>query len=548
VSLHDATAYELISDSQPGAPALVHGDHTRTWAELDDRAARLAAAFVAAGLGRGSRVAVDLYNSNEFIETHLAALKSRCVPVHINYRYVDTELGYLLDNCDAEAIVYHRGLGEHVGRVAAHTPTMKLMVEVDDGSGSSAGAGVADYEPLLAAHEPAARIERSVDDPTLWYTGGTTGLPKGVEGRLGAAPPWKRGASGALLGLGDDSPDDVLAVIELLRSRDAMPVGIPASPLMHSTGMMGLVTPVLGVGGTVVTLTARSFDANELVTTIERQRATIVTVVGDAIARPLVRALDDRVTAGRPADSSSLQAICSAGVQFSGDVKERLIAHVPQLTIVDSCGSSDGARYGTSVTRRGDRASTARFDAAPGLIVLDDRGRPTEPGSGTVGLLAAPTGIAGYLKDPEKSADTYRVIDGQRYAVPGDYGRIDADGSLTLVGRGSATINTGGEKVHPEEVEEVLKNVVGVEDCVVLGLPDERWVQRVVALVQSSDADTTERMLIDHAHDRLARYKAPKQVIFVERIPRFANGKPDHDAARRVAAEAVGVSLEGTSA
>jgi len=354
---------------------------------------------------------------------------------------------------------------------------------------------------------------------------------------VGPAGAFLQSIAGLTLGFPGQPPDDVVVARRLLREIASVPVGIPASPMMHSTAMAMLAVPILAMGGAVVTLAGRSFDAHELVDTIELRRATNVSVVGDAIARPLLYALDERAAAGRPVDTSSLRGMCSAGVQFSGEVKERLVEHVRGLVIVDACGSTDGAWYGTNYTRNGDRGYTSRFQLAPGVVLLGEHDEVIAPGSDRVGLLASPSvNQDGYLGDPVKSAETWRDIDGQRYVMPGDYGRLHNDGTFTLVGRGSATINSGGEKIYPEEVEEVIKELAGIDDCLVLGLPDERWMQRVVALAQrAANHDVTEADVIGHTHARLAAYKSPKQVVFVDAIPRFPNGKPDYAAGQELA-------------
>jgi acyl-CoA synthetase (AMP-forming)/AMP-acid ligase II len=309
---------------------------------------------------------------------------------------------------------------------------------------------------------------------------------------------------------------------------------IPASPLMHSTGFIFASLPTLTAGGTVTTLESRSFDAHELLATVEATGAQVVAIVGDAFALPIVRALDERRPGGGPYEAGSLRVICSAGVAWSAPIKERLFEHLPEVTLLDSCGSTEGVAYGTRQLRRGEKAATANFDAAPGLKVLSPAGEELPPGE--VGLLAGTTTASGYHRDPEKTAAIFRVLDGVQYAVPGDLGRIEADGSVTLIGRGVSTINTGGEKVYPAEVEEAIRTLAAVDDCVVVGVPDERFGQAVAALVVCEPGrpigvdDVTAAVRAS-----LAGYKVPRHVRIVEQVPRLPNGKVDYEAATALA-------------
>ena len=259
----------------------------------------------------------------------------------------------------------------------------------------------------------------------------------------------------------------------------------------------------------------------------------MIAIVGDAFARPMLRALEGRSAAGRPYDTSSIRSIASAGVAWSAAVKDGLLEFIPQATLIDSCGSTEGAWMGSSVARKGDPTATAEFKAAPGAILLDPSGEPIQPGSGQAGLIACPVPTSGYYNDPVKTAAVFRMIGGVLYAVPGDYGTIDADRALTLLGRGSSCINTGGEKVFPEEVEDVIKSLPGVEDCIVFGVQDDRFGQRVVAVVHaSSGASVCPADVVGGTRRRLAHYKAPKEVVMVPEVPRFANGKADYASAR----------------
>lgn len=332
--------------------------------------------------------------------------------------------------------------------------------------------------------------------------------------------------------------DDLTVAARQLWDDGTRPIALPAAPLMHSTAISYAGPAIIACGGMVVTLEGHSFDAHEMFEAVDRHRVTTVTIVGDAFAVPMARALEERAEQGRPYDGSSIKTIYSAGVVWSAEVKQRLFEHLPDVMLVDNCGSSEGAWYGTSIARKGDPTSSAAFVPAPGVLVLDDDGTPMEPGTGRPGLLASTTATKGYHNDDEKTAQNFRMIDGVWYTTPGDLGVLNADGTITLLGRGALVINTGGEKVYPEEVDDVIKLLPDVDDCLVVGMPDEQYGQIVSAVVQVregsalSPADVTEWV-----RGKLARYKAPRRVFFVDRVPRLPNGKADYPAARDIAAK-----------
>ena len=339
----------------------------------------------------------------------------------------------------------------------------------------------------------------------------------------------------------------------LLHRQRRRPVALPASPLMHSTGLIMASLPVLTAGGTVVTLTARRFDPDELFATVAAARPRTVSIVGDAFARPMMHALDGRAAAGHRYDTSSLVTISSAGVAWSAEVKRAILEHIPQVTLVDACGSSEGALIGSMVSRRGMTLSTDRFLPAAGLRIL--RADGTEigasfgagigagqgeigigAGQGEIGMFCVPTVARGYRNDPERTEAAFRTLGGRRYVSTGDWGRWNADGTVTLIGRGTSMINTGGEKVFPEEVEKVIRALPSVDDCVVIGLPDERLGQRVAAVIQPSDA-ALDRLdpgtVITAVRERLAGHKVPRTVLIAP-VPRAPNGKVLFGAVRRL--------------
>ena len=539
MEMHFATIWESLADTIPDVPAVKHGTTMRTWSQWDDRSARLAAAYTAAGLGPDSKIGLFMYNGNEYLEAQYAAFKIRGVPINVNYRYLDDELWYLLDNSDAEALVYHSSLGDRVARIIDRLPRIKLLVEVDDGDTGQVDGAVA-YESLITGHDPMARIARREDDVYMLYTGGTTGMPKGVMYAIGGLASGFVNAGFPLLGLAvpQDAREIAPGVKQVVESGNQL-ISIPCAPLMHGTGVwLGAFVPQLG-GGLVISLTNRSLDPHEVLTVTQNERATNLVIVGDSFAKPLVRALDEARERGTPYDTSSIKLIISSGVMWTAEVKEQMLDRIEQAILLDAIGSTEGT-MGMQISMRGLPIETAKFSQMPETKVFTDDDRLVEPGSDEVGMIAAGGNVPlGYYKDPEKSARTFRVIDGVRYSFPGDYAKVAADGSLILLGRGSNVINTGGEKVYPEEVEEAVKRVEGVLDCLVVGVDDEKFGQAVTAVVSvEGGANVDEAAIIADVKTQLAGFKAPKRVVFVAQIPRAPNGKADYKAAR-AAAEAV---------
>jgi acyl-CoA synthetase (AMP-forming)/AMP-acid ligase II len=529
------TVFEVVADEIPDHTALVQGDRRHTWRALDDRAARLAAALRELGLGHDSKVAFYLYNSNEYVETLFACFKLRAVPANVNYRYTADELAYLLDNSDAEAVVFHGSLGERVGAVRDQAAKLRAAVQVDDGSPLVDGA--LRYEDLIEAHEPMERVERPGDDVLFLYTGGTTGMPKAVMWRnddlFAALSP----AATAFFGMPvpEDAPG-VGAIVRKVHESGLVPVHLPASPLMHGTGQFSTLQ-VLFLGGTVVTLEGRHFDPHELWQVVQRERVTQIAIVGDAFAKPMLRALDEAEARGEPYDLSSLLLVISSGVMWSESVKRELIARHPVIAY-DSLGSSEGVGFANAITTADTKGETAKFAIGPDTKVFTDDGREVKPGSGEVGHLAVGGHIpVGYYKDAEKTAATFRVVDGKRYSIPGDYATVEEDGTITLLGRGSVSINSGGEKIFPEEVEEAVKQHPAIADVVVVGVPDERFGEAVTAVVAPTPGETPDEDEIAEVVERsgLSRFKRPRHVVIVDAVPRGPNGKADYAWAREAA-------------
>ena len=536
MELQFATIWESIADVIGDAPAVTQGDVTRTWPQYEDRAARLAQAMTDAGLGPNSKVGLYLYNSNEYLEAHFGAFKLRAVPVNVNYRYLDEELWYLLDNSDAEALFFHSSLGDRVARVVDRLPNLKLIVEVSDSTDHHVARAVA-YEDVIAGHDPMKRITRSATDTYMLYTGGTTGMPKGVMYEMGSMAQGFITGGLPLVGMTPPAtPADLPATVKAAIASGTTAVSVPSCPLMHGTGIwIGAMMPHCG-GSHVVTMRARSFDARELLDTVEARKVSMTVVVGDSFVKPIIKAIDEARAGGRNHDLSSLKLMLSSGVMWTSEVKEQLLERVEHLVLVDAMGSSEGS-MGTSISMKGVPPQTAKFSQMATTKVFTDDDREVQPGSGEIGKVAAGGTVPiGYYKDPEKSARTFRTINGVRYSFPGDLAMVAEDGTLVFLGRGSQVINSGGEKVFPEEVEEAVKRVSGIQDCLVVGLDDEKFGQAVTAVASKLEGSgVDEATVIASVKNQLAGYKAPKRVVFVASVPRAPNGKADYKSAKDLA-------------
>ena len=533
--LHFADIFEAHADAMPEATAIVCGDVETTWASFESTSARLASAYASVGMGLDSKVGMFMYNCPEYLITQFAAFKSRVTPVNVNYRYLDDELWYLLDNADCEAVVFHSSLGDRIGRVKDRLPKLKLLIEVPDGP--SAGVpGAITWNDVIASHQPAARITRDPSDVYMLYTGGTTGMPKGVMYETGPFTDGFLGFYTGPMGRGPfESVAEVVGTASVVHSSMGQPVAIPACPLMHGTGVwLGALLPHL-MAGKVVLLEGRSFDAHEMFRVIEKHRVATLVIVGDAFARPMMNALREKADSGTAYDTSSVTTIVSTGAMFSSDVKAGIFEHMPGAVVMDILGSSEGGMAQTMATKDNVN-TTAKFGVMPNTKVFAPDDTEVEPGSGVVGIVAVsgPNVPLGYYKDPEKSARTFREVNGVRYSFPGDMATVEADGSITLLGRGSNCINSAGEKIFPEEVEEAVKTHASIADCLVFGVPDEKFGQRVVGVAsKSADAESVSGdEVIAYTKTKLSSYKVPKQLLVVDVVPRAPNGKADYKTAK----------------
>jgi fatty-acyl-CoA synthase len=520
----------------PDALAAIHGDRRVRWREFSRASNNLARALLARGARPGDKIAFYMRNRPEYLIGFAACLKARLVHVNVNYRYVDDELHYILDNSDSVACLFGSEFAASAERLTKRLPQLAHWIQTD--GVAPAFADSAEELMQRGSGEPLG-VERSPDDLIFVYTGGTTGLPKGVmwpQGQL-----WKAlGAGANVVANRGRVPASLAEHVANVKAQGAGPRQIPCCPLMHGTGLFTQINNMLG-GGCSVLLEQESFDAVELFDRVQEHRVNSLVIVGDAFARPMLAALD--ANPGRW-DLSSLKLVLSSGVMWSREVKQGLLRHHAGWSLGDLFGSSEAIGFGSSITSAKGESGTAVFRVGENCAVFTEDHEPVVPGSGVRGFIARRGAIPlGYYKDPEKTAKTFPTIRGERYSVPGDWCLVEADGTLTLLGRGSVCINTAGEKVFPEEVEEALKTQSLVADALVVGVPDEKWGQAVVAVVElRPGASLDEGALRAHVRGRLAGYKVPKRVLATERMFRGANGKADYKAVRAFACEALRVS------
>ena len=538
-----ATVSEAIAAALPEREAVVFRHRRFTYADLTERSRRFANFLVGVGFGchrerkhledwesGQDHVGLYLYNGNEYLEAMLGAYKARVAPFNVNYRYVDEELIYLLNNARTRGLVYHSSLAGHVERVRSRVPTLDVLLQVPDDE-TPLLAGAIDFEEALANASPERpELEWHPEDLYMLYTGGTTGMPKGVLWRhadILVASLGARRTDGTVL---TSLPEYVA------RAQAAHRRHLPAPPFMHGAGHW-VAFQALNTGGTVVIQDeVRRFDAADVLDVVERERVNNLLLVGDAFARPLV---DELAHGGR--DVSSLKNIITGGAIMTANVKGELLEALPEVSIIDSAGSSETGGQGTQVSdaRRG--ASTGRFKlSAHNSVLSEDLSQELAPGHEGLGWWARTGNIPlGYLDDEAKTKATFPVINGVRYSVPGDKVRLLADNTLELHGRESVTINSGGEKIFAEEVEQALKHHPAVFDAVVAGRPSERWGNEVVAIVKLRDGAAVDvSSLLDECGKHIARYKLPKAFLFTDEIARSPSGKADYRWAKARATQA----------
>ena len=534
MNLDFASVWEMISDIIPDNDALICGDEVVTWKDYDNKSSKIATALSNAGLKANSKAGLYLNNSNEYLIAQNAIFKIGGVPINVNYRYVAEELIYLLDNSDSEAVFYHACYSDRIKEIANSLPNIKAWIEISDGTESHFSDAL-NYDQLLDSSSPMERIYRDPETIYMLYTGGTTGMPKGVMYKQGE---FLVVLFSTLKAMGYDVPEDINNLEEQIHSfkKDNTFIrSLIGCPLMHGTGMwLGAFLPLL-LGGTAITSRNLGFDANQMWTQVEDTQTSNIVIVGDAFAKPMLDALNNASNQGKPYDLSSVKVIISSGVMWSEEVKNGLLEH-HDMQLIDTMGSTEGG-MGSSVSTRDNPPKTAKFSLNPGVIVIADDGEILKPGSEKIGLIGT-SGLVpvGYYKDEKKSAETFKEIDGIRYSFPGDYAKLEEDGTITLLGRGSNCINSAGEKIYPEEVEEAIKRNNEVFDCLVVGVDDSKFGQKVVAVVSlESNKEIDEDNLVSSTRQFIAGYKLPKKVIFVDEVQRAPNGKANYKWAKNVA-------------
>jgi acyl-CoA synthetase (AMP-forming)/AMP-acid ligase II len=498
---------------------------------MEERANRLAHFLADQGVGPGDHVGIYSLNSVEWVETAWAVFKLRAVWININYRYVKDELRYLFTNADLVALVHQAEFGPRVTELLPELPNLRLVVGIDDGSGEPLSERTVPYEDAVRAGSPERDFQaRSNDDHYVLYTGGTTGMPKGVV--------WRHEDVFYALGGGVDPHTNTRIVRpeEMVQKGMAGQVTLlPIAPLMHGATQWSIMGQSF-VGNK--TILVPKFDPHTVWRLVETEKANSVMITGDAMGKPLIEALDDP---GVSYDLSSLMAVTSSAALFSAPVKDEFFRHLPDLVIVDAVGSSESGNNGMVTMGKGGTAmkSGPTVSVLGNTVVFDEELKPVVPGSGAIGKIARFGDIPlGYYNDPVKTAEVFITVDGTRYVMPGDFATVEEDGSITLLGRGSVSINSGGEKIFPEEVESAVRSHPDVFDAIVVGAPDERWGQRVAAIIQPRpDRHPTLEDIQAHCRDAIAGYKVPRQLHVVDTIVRSPSGKPDYRWAAEIVAE-----------
>ncbi|HVV35387.1 MAG TPA: acyl-CoA synthetase [Acidimicrobiales bacterium] len=539
-----AEVFRGVAAAVPEREAIVWRDRRVTYGQLDERTNRLANYLIAQGLGAHTErdalaghesgqdhLAVYLYNGNEYLEAMLGAYKARVAPFNTNYRYVAEELRYLLTDSQAKAVVFHSAFADRVAEVRADLPNLTVLLQVDDGSETPLLEGAVWYEDALAQSSPdAPAVEPSPDDLYILYTGGTTGMPKGVLWRQ--ADIFVASLGGRA---GANEWDSLDAIVETAKNGGGRM--LPAAPFMHGAGHWMAFNAFTGGNTVVIQDDVIGLDPDDLWRTVEREKVSVMLIVGDAFGRPLADQIEKQSY-----DLSSLFAIISGGAPLNSTLKDRILAALPGKMIIDAVGASETGSQMSNVSAQAGSASTGTFTPGPGVaIVSEDLSTVLEAGHEETGWLAQQGRVPlGYLGDADKTARTFPVIGGVRYSVPGDRARLTADNIIELYGRDSVTINSGGEKIFAEEVEQALAHHPDVYDVTVAGRPSEKWGAEVVAIVQLRDGvsadEVIEKSLLAEAEKHIARFKLPKAFKFVDHVQRSPSGKADYRWAKAQAA------------
>ncbi len=544
-----ALIHEAIAGAFPERECVITPTRRLTYAQVCERMRRLANVLHAHGLGcRRERadlanhesgqdhLGIYMLNCPEYLETMLGSYRARVAPFNVNYRYVDDELLYLLEDSECAALVYQARYAPTLARLRDRLPKLRLLLQVADDSSEPLLPDALDYEAALAsAVATPPPVMPSPDDLYILYTGGTTGAPKGVLWRqediyhaaMTGGPP------------GYDGVTSYDAIVEQARTNGGFMRIMATPPLMHGAAQWVSFGALHQGGSVVLQGKPERLDPDDVLGSVERERCNMLTLVGDAFARPILDHLQTHTY-----DLSSVFVIGSGGAILSPHFKQALLERVPHAMVVDGFGASETGAQGSHATKAGDTAETGKFAMTTTVVLKADLSGRIEPGSEESGWLAKPGRVPlGYYKDATKTAKTFPVIDGTRYAVPGDHAQIRADGTLVVLGRGSVCINSGGEKIYPEEVEQVLRRHPGVADAVVVGTPDERFGEQVTAVVQPRVGHTLDQAEVaSFAAQHLARYKLPKTIVLVDEMVRSPSGKPDYRWAKTYSMRARGIA------
>jgi len=521
-----ADLFEAAVDAWPDREYLVAEGQRLTYAQLEDRANRLAHHLAAQGVRKGEHVGIYALNSTEWVITAWAVFKLRAVWVNINYRYVHEELKYLFTNADLVALIHQRQFSPRVAALLPELPALRHVVVIDDDSQEPDPCDDAvDFEAAVASGSPERDFApRSGDDIYILYTGGTTGMPKGVVWRHEDVFYALGGGIDAMTGTRMERPEQM---VEKGQAAGGPLTFLPVAPLMHGATQWGVMGQ--SFTGNRVVLVAK-FDPHEVWSLVEREKVNMIMITGDAMGKPLIETLDEP---GVSYDLSSLIGFTSTAALFSPAVKDEFFRHFPNLIMTDAIGSSESGNNGITRVQPGATAMKGgpTVTAVGESVVFDDALNLVKPGSGVIGKIARAGNIPiGYYNDPKKTAEVFITVDGRRYVMPGDFATIEADGSVTLLGRGSICINSGGEKIFPEEVEAIVRSHPDVMDAIVVGAPDERFGQRVAAIVEPRPGRTAPSLeaVQEHCRDHVAGYKIPRQLHVVQTIERSPSGKPDY--------------------
>lgn len=528
-----ADIFESLADAIGERTALVSGDTRYSYAELDERGNRFADFLRSQGVGAGDHVGIHLWNDYPYVEAMLGCFKLRAVAININYRYVADELRYMIDNADLVAIVSQRAYAPMVAEASAGLDALKTILLLEDGSGETdSGLHAFDYEESLAAASPLRDFEpRSGDDIYIVYTGGTTGMPKGVMWRH--EDVFFAGLQGGAPGGEDvESPEEVAE--NAIEENYTISI-LPTAPFIHGAAQWAAWICFFS-GGKLVIQNGKSFEPKRVVELLAEEAVNSLLVVGDAMAVPVLDVLNEE---GADYDLEALFVVASSGAVLSPSVKMGLQDALPDCMIMNNFGATEVGHQGAAAEGEESTDGRPSFYMDETCSVLDDEGKQLVPGSGQVGRLARSGRLPlGYYKDPDKTAQRFKTYDGKRWVVPGDFATIEEDGRITVFGRGSGCINSGGEKIFPEEVEEALKGHPEVHDVLVVGIPDPKWMQKVAALVQPRPGKTPSiEELVAHCRKHIAGYKVPRQLTLVAEVERMPSGKPDYRWAKARALE-----------